>query len=383
MLTWIKHADLYAPAHLGRGDVLLEGTKILSVAPHLDLPLNFPGLRVVEAEDRKLVPGFIDLHVHIIGGGGEDGFSSRAPESRLTDFTTAGVTTVLGLLGTDGIARSLETLYAKACGLTDEGITCYMLTGSYGYPSATLTGGVERDLVLIDRCMGAKIAISDHRSSEMTYEELLRLATAVRRGGLLGKKAGLLTIHMGDGRENLNKLFRAAREAEVPLTTFLPTHVARNPDIFRESIRWIKAGGQADFTAGEPTPGGTARFMAQAVEQGADPARMTLSSDAFGSQPRFDENGNCVGLCYMTSSILRDELVNLVTNEGFPLEQALPFLTENPARVLRLSGKKGCIAPGADADLLLLEDDLSIHSVFAMGQAMISNRSVLVKGRFE
>ena len=383
MLTLIQNAEIYSPAHLGRGDVLLEGTKIVSVAPHLDLPLSFPDLHVVDGAGKKLVPGFIDLHVHIIGGGGEDGFSSRAPESRLTDFTTSGVTTVLGLLGTDGIARSLETLYAKAKGLTEEGITCYMLTGSYGYPSATLTGDVERDMVLIDRCMGAKIAISDHRSSEITYDELLRLATAVRRGGLLGKKAGLLTIHMGDGRENLNKLFRAAQEAEVPLTTFLPTHVARNPDIFRESIRWIKAGGQADFTAGEPTPGGTARFMAQAVRQGADPARMTLSSDAFGSQPRFDEHGNCIGLCYTTSSILRDELVNLVTNEGFSLEQALPFLTENPARVLRLSGTKGRIAPGSDADLLLLEDDLSVHSVYAMGQPMIEDHSILIKGRFE
>ena len=383
MLTWIKNAELYAPARLGRGDVLLEGTKIACMAPRLDLPSDLPGLRVVEAEGRKLVPGFLDLHVHIIGGGGEDGFSSRAPESRLTDFTSAGVTTVLGLLGTDGIARSLETLYAKACGLTEEGITCYMLTGSYGYPSATLTGSVERDLTLIDRCMGAKIAISDHRSSEITYEELLRLATAVRRGGLLGRKAGLLTIHMGDGRENLAKLFRAAEEAEVPMTTFLPTHVARNPDIFADSIRWIKAGGQADFTAGEPTPGGTARFLARAVAEGADPARMTLSSDAFGSQPRFDDHGNCVGLCYTTSSILLDELVSLVRAEGFSLEQALPFLTENPARVLRLSGRKGCIAPGADADLLLLEDDLSIHSVYAMGRPMLEDHSILVKGRFE
>ena len=383
MLILFKNADLYAPAHLGLGDILVEGTKIACVAPHLEIPTHVPGLRVVDCGGKKLVPGFLDLHVHIIGGGGEDGFSSRAPESRLTDFTTAGVTTVLGLLGTDGMARSLETLYAKSGALTEEGITCYMLTGSYGYPSATLTGGVERDLVLIDRCMGAKIALSDHRSSEITYEEFLRLATAVRRGALLGRKAGVLTIHMGDGRENLEKLFRAKEEAEVPLTTFLPTHVARNPDIFRDSIRWIKAGGQADFTAGEPTPGGTARFMARALREGADPGRMTLSSDAFGSQPRFDENGSCVGLCYMTSRILREELVRLVRNEGLTLAQALPFLTENPARVLRLSGKKGCITPGADADLLLLDEDLQIDSVYAMGRPMISDHAVLVKGRFE
>ena len=383
MLTLIQNADLYAPAHLGLGEVLIEGDKIGMVGRHLGIPEDLPGLTVVDAQGRKLVPGFIDLHVHVTGGGGEDGFSSRAPESRLTDFTTAGVTTVLGLLGTDGIARSLETLYAKVCGLREEGLSAWMLTGSYGYPSATLTGSVERDLVLIDRCMGAKIAISDHRSSELTYEELLRLATQVRRGAMLGKKAGVLTIHMGDGGENLEKLFRAAEESEVPLNTFLPTHVGRNPDILDDAIEWIRRGGQADFTAGETAPGGTARMMVKAIHEGADPARMTLSSDAFGSQPRFDEAGNCVGLCYTTSHVLGKELRNLVFQEGVPLEEALPFLTANPARVLRLEGRKGCIVPGADADVLLLEDDLGIDSVYAMGRAMIQHKTVLAKGRFE
>lgn len=383
MLTLIKNADLYAPAHLGLGEVLIEGDKIGMVGRRLGIPEDLPGLTVVDAQGRKLVPGFIDLHVHVTGGGGEDGFSSRAPESRLTDFTTAGVTTVLGLLGTDGIARSLETLYAKVCGLREEGLSAWMLTGSYGYPSATLTGSVERDLVLIDRCMGAKIAISDHRSSELTYEELLRLATQVRRGAMLGKKAGVLTIHMGDGRENLDKLFRAAGQSEVPLNTFLPTHVGRNPDVLDDATEWLRHGGQADFTAGETAPGGTARMMVNAIHQGADPGRMTLSSDAFGSQPRFDEAGNCVGLCYTTSHVLGKELRNLVFQEGLPLEEALGFLTANPARVLRLEGRKGAIAPGADADVLLLEDDLSIDSVYAMGRAMIQHKTVLAKGRFE
>lgn len=90
-----------------------EGGKIALIAPCGEIPSRFPTLQTVDAAGKPLVPGFIDLHVHITGGGGEDGFSSRAPESRLTDFTTAGVTTAVGLLGTDGIARSLETLYAR------------------------------------------------------------------------------------------------------------------------------------------------------------------------------------------------------------------------------------------------------------------------------
>ena len=383
MLTLIKNADVYTPRAIGRRDVLLAGDKITMIAPCGGIPEQFPALRVIDAAGKLLTPGFIDLHVHITGGGGEDGFSSRAPESRLTDFTEAGVTTAVGLLGTDGVTRSLEALYAKACALTEEGIDCYMLTGAYGYPSPALCGSTERDVVLIDRVIGAKIALSDHRSSEITYEELLRLASAVRRGGLLGRKAGLLTIHMGDGREGLSKLFRAAREAEVPLSTFLPTHVARNSALLEEAIEWIKAGGQADFTAGETSSGGTAHLMAYAMDKGADSGHMTLSSDAFGSQPRFDEQGRCTGLSYSTSRVLHDELVNLVQHEGFPLETALTFITCNPARVLRMEAQKGCIAEGADADLVLLGQALSIDGVFARGRQMVKNGQAIVKGRFE
>ena len=383
MLTLIKNADVYAPEHLGLKDLLLEGGKIALIAPRGAVPESFPTLRVFDAQAQVLAPGFIDLHVHVTGGGGEDGFSSRSPESRLTDFSTAGVTTLVGLLGTDGVARSLEALYAKVCALTEEGVDCRMLTGAYGYPSPTLCGSVERDLVLIDRVIGAKIALSDHRSSEITYEELLRLATAVRRGGMLGGKAGLLTLHMGDGREGLSKLFRAAKESAVPLNTFLPTHVSRNGNLLEEAVRWIKTGGQADFTAGEPAPGGTARQMVQALSEGADVCRMTLSSDAFGSQPRFDAQGNCIGLTYGTSRVLHGELVNLVRNEGVPLETALRFITANPARVMHLSGKKGCIAEGADADLVLLGQDLGIQAVFARGRQLVQDGQALVKGRFE
>ena len=72
-----------------------------------------------------------------IGGGGEGGFSTRTPEATLSDLTTAGVTTVVGTLGTDGIARDMNALLAKARGLEEEGITTYIYTGSYRLPLRT------------------------------------------------------------------------------------------------------------------------------------------------------------------------------------------------------------------------------------------------------
>ena len=51
----------------------------------------------------------MDAHVHNIGGGGEGGFQTRTPEIQLSKIKTAGLTTVFGLLGTDGIPRHVES----------------------------------------------------------------------------------------------------------------------------------------------------------------------------------------------------------------------------------------------------------------------------------
>lgn len=52
------------------------------------------------------VPGFVDMHVHVAGGGGEAGPASRTPEARLSELLLAGITTVVGLTGTDSVSRS-------------------------------------------------------------------------------------------------------------------------------------------------------------------------------------------------------------------------------------------------------------------------------------
>jgi beta-aspartyl-dipeptidase (metallo-type) len=67
------------------------------------------------------------------------------------DFLDAGVTTAIGVLGTDGVSRTVETLLFKARGLTNDGITALMFTGNYHWPLPTLTGSVKRDICLIEQ----------------------------------------------------------------------------------------------------------------------------------------------------------------------------------------------------------------------------------------
>jgi beta-aspartyl-dipeptidase (metallo-type) len=94
----------------------------------------------------------------------------------LTDITKAGVTTVVGCLGTDGCTRTMSNLLAKAKGLEEEGITTYVYTGSYQVPVRTVTGSIMDDVILLDKVIGCgEIAISDHRSSQPTKEEFAKI----------------------------------------------------------------------------------------------------------------------------------------------------------------------------------------------------------------
>lgn len=380
----LKNCDLYAPAHVGMRDVLIAGGRIEQISPDLSRFSAFELTETIDMAGQIVCPGLIDMHVHVTGGGGEQGPASRTPEIRASELFLSGVTTVVGLLGTDGLSRSLENLLFKCRALEEEGLTTLMLTGSYRYPSPTLTGDVQRDIALIDKIIGVKIAVSDHRGSGVTGEELIRLGSEARLGGMLSGKPGLVVMHMGASDFRLDPLFYALEHSDVPAGNYLPTHCCRSPELVSEAARFTQMGGTIDFTADDAdAPVGTAAAIADALCKGADPGRITLSSDACGSQPVFDETGACIGLTYTTPKTLLCELRRMVQSQQIPLETALRFLTENPARVLGLSGRKGVLAPGADADIAVLSPDFSLRSLFAKGKAAVKDGAALMKGRFE
>ena len=384
----LRNVETFTPAPAGRTDILIAGERIIRVEPGLRVPDGF--CDVVDASRLVAVPGFIDGHVHMMGGGGEGGYATRTPELALSDAIRGGVTTLVGCLGTDGVTRSGEGLLAKARGLADEGLSTFIYTGHYSVPVQTITGSIERDLLLIDKVIGVgEVALSDHRSTQPTFDEFARVAAEARRGGILSGKAGVVNVHMGDGPRGLSLLRRIIAETEIPVTQFLPTHINRNPTLFEEGIAYAKAGGLVDFTTST-----VPAFLAQGevksstglrrmLDAGVNIAHITFTSDGQGSLPDFDAQGQLRRLEIGRVTSLFAEVRDAVQQDGVPFETALQVITSNPARILKLKGK-GQIVAGADADLVLLDAaTLAITGTIARGRWLMRDGELLVKGTFE
>jgi beta-aspartyl-dipeptidase (metallo-type) len=388
MLLLIKSADVYAPESGGRCDLLIGGGKILRMEPDIRIARKY--CDVIDARNLYAVPGFIDGHVHIMGGGGEGGFASRTPDLPLTDAISGGITTLVGCLGTDGITRSMAGLLAKAKSLEEEGISTFVYSGSYGVPLRTLMPSLEEDLLFIDKVIGAgEVALSDHRSSQPTFEAFTQVVAMARRGGMLSGKAGIVNVHLGDGSRGLEFLRRVLAETELSANQMLPTHINRNQHLFEEGIAYAQAGGFVDFTTStlasylEDGEIPCAKALSRMLKAGVDPGQITFTSDGQGSLPDWDRNGRLQEISVGRVTSLFPAVRQAVLEEGIPLEVALRVITSNPARILKLKSK-GRLAPGMDADIVLLsQKDHEIQTVVAKGRLLMKSGKLLAKGMFQ
>jgi beta-aspartyl-dipeptidase (metallo-type) len=282
----------------------------------------------------------------------------------------------------------MESLLAKANGLEKEGISTYIFVGSYQIPVVTLTGSVRTDIILIDKVIGAgEIAVSDHRSSQPTFEEFCRLAAECRVGGMLGGKAGILHCHLGDGERRLKMFFRLIESTEIPVTQIIPTHCNRNRELLEESIRFVQKGGYIDLTADlDPDPPEDGHLsVATAIrlcqEENSPLTNITVSSDANGSLPVFDEEGILTGLTIATQKSLLTNFKHLVQEEILSPTEAARLFSTNTADFYKLE-YKGKIQEGNDADLIFLDDQWDLTGLIAKGQKMMWDGELLVKGTF-
>lgn len=387
----IQNGEVFGPRAMGRRDILAGGGKILAIEKSVHAG-GLPGeVDVIDAQGLAVVPGFVDGHQHFTGGGGEGGFHTRTPEMQLSMNTTNGVTTAVGLLGTDALTRSVESLYAKTQAFNAEGLTAFMLTGSYWHPSPTITGSVARDLVYLQPVIGCKLALSDIRGPHLEASDLAALAAGIRVAALVADKPGIITVHTGVKPSGLDLIFEIVRKHGTRPDMFIPTHInRRTPRLTEQVLELARLGAVVDATCMNSLPAEdsahmpAAEFACLADENGLFD-RVAFSSDAGGSLPVWNEDrSRIVGMGIGTPASLLFELSSLVNQKGMPLEKALGPLTTTPARVYGLAGVKGELKAGADADILVLDPAaMAVRDVLARGAVMIRNRVVEKKGYFE
>lgn len=390
MISLVKGCRVYAPDHLGFKDVLLAGGKIEGIYENISIGDSSIDINIIDGKGKLMFPGFIDSHVHIIGGGGEGGYHTRTPEIQLSSLIENGITSVVGCIGTDGVCRHMNSLIAKVKSLKEEGMSAYAYTGSYEVPVKTATESIKSDLMLIDEIIGVgEIALSDHRSSQPSFDGFVNLVAQSRIGGLLSNKAGIVNVHLGDGMRRLKYLFDLIEQTEIPAEQLLPTHINRNNDLFEMGLEYVKKGGYIDLTTscdldhmenGELRAGeGLGVFL----EKGMEIEHITFSSDGNGSMPRFDSNGNLAGLGICSVSSLYREVKFAVNEFNVPIDKAISVITSNVARLLKLNNK-GRIKEGNDADIVIVdEESMNIDTVFAMGKIVVERGKAIVKGTFE
>jgi len=385
VLTLVSNAHVFAPEDLGICHLLVGGGRILALSSERDAVATAFAVET-DLGGRCLVPGLIDCHAHLTGGGGESGFSSRVPPVPLGRFTTAGVTSVVGVLGTDDTTRDTRSLVAQANALREEGLSAWCHTGGYHIPPVTLTGSVRDDIVFIDPVIGVgEVALSDHRSSQPTLDELLRLASEAHVAGLIARKAGILHLHLGDGERGMDLIRQGMDQSELPARVFNPTHVNRRKALFDEALSLAERGCTIDITA-FPVAEGEDAWSAEVallryLESGAPVDRVTISSDGGGCLPVWNEQGEMTKMDIGQPSILPQTLKSLL-DQGMPLQQALPAFTSNVAGLLRLPGK-GRIRQGFAADFIVLDAEHRIDDVVVAGVWHVKDKHQQVFGQFE
>ncbi|MBN8944731.1 MAG: beta-aspartyl-peptidase [Rhizobiales bacterium] len=376
-LTLLRAGAVFAPAALGARDLLLGGGRILAMGEDLRPAAATLGVtEIIEAPEGKLLPGLIDQHMHFLGGGEADGPAGRMPELSAGEILGAGITTAGSLLGTEMEAKTLPQLLRKAHELDAAGLTSFIYTGSMRLPAPCMTGSVRSDIALIEKVLGAKSAIAERLYPNLDFPALAALAGELAQARAMTGKAAVLHLHVGRLRSGLEPVFELLDRVDFPADQVVPTHINRSPELlplFDQGIRFARQGGVIDFTCClGPLDGIASGFdvvaaVRRALGAGVPLANITLSSDAGVAVPDPARSG---GFRSVPPAILFRDLRRLVREAGLSWAEALPLVTSNVARVLRLGASKGGIAVGMDADLLLLDEADDAVMVIARGHCL-------------
>ena len=386
MKTVIVGAKALLPECIRQCQAVVENGCILDVAEHVPLA---PDDRVIQGEGLYLCPGFVDIHVH--GGGGFSAMSGKAEDviAMANAHARHGTTSILPTTLAAPLPNLLKAVQGvrRAAALPcDAAILGVHLEGPCLSPAQTgaqspddLKTPAETDLTpLLDawpggvRMMGAApelpgaLALGDQLAargvvasiahSNATYSQV---EEALSHGycdvtHLYSSCSGLIRVHsyrvpgVIEAGLNLDALTVQviADGKHLPLSLLQLIYRCKGA----EKIELITDG--LEFAAGDLVEGTVYRQLNGVETVYEDGVMKLLSRESFAG-----------------SVATMHRCVRTMVQAGIPLRQAVRMASENPARRVG-AAKKGRIAPGMDADLLLLDEKLDVKWVMAGGRVI-------------
>ena len=385
----VIHADrAFTPfEEISDAVLVIQGSKISAVGQKgkVDLPR---GGREIHARGRTVVPGFVDVHIH--GAGGHDVMEGTREALEIITATVAAHGTT-SLVATTVTASEKETCDSVA------GIARFILDTSQ-FPARELSAeilGIHFEGPFISQ---ARRGVHPAKWIAHPSSELLALLLREARGTaqiltLAPELPGALDLILAARRAGLvislghtDATYEQA-QAAIDLGASHAAHVFN-------AMRPFSHRGTGVIGAVLTSPKVSAELIADGVhvDEAAmrmlvelkTPERVILVSDGISATGMPDgkyqlgmfevkvsggvarnAEGKLAG-----STLTLDRALRNIIALGVPLASALRMVTSNPARQIGLGTRKGVLAPGADADLVFLDDKLEVTAVMTRGAGL-------------
>ncbi|MGO9640928.1 MAG: N-acetylglucosamine-6-phosphate deacetylase [Candidatus Acidiferrales bacterium] len=363
--------------------ILLDGPKIAAVGMRGQIALP-RGTQEMTMPAGTIVPGFVDVHIH--GAGGKDVMDGGAASLEIVAATAArfGTTSLVATTVTaspehtcrsvEAIARWMESQFAETravkaevLGIHFEGpFICAARRGVHplewiAAPSTSLLGrflgaarGAARILTLAPEIPGALDLVHAARGAGVvvslghTDASFDEASAAIRAGARHAAHVFNAMRPFSHRETGVLGAVLTSREVTAEL-------IADGVHVDGTAIRLLLAAKGVDRTV--------------LVSDGTAATGMPDGSYRLGTFEVSVRGGVCRNAegKLAGSTLTLDRAVRHMVELGVPLAEAVRMATWNPARVLGIEGRKGTLGAGADADLVLLDEQLHVARVMARG----------------
>ena len=379
MLTQIINGKIHTPqGWLKNGSVIICDNKILEVS---NCDLAVVGAKIVDARGMYIVPGGVEIHVH--GGGGRDFMegSEDAFRTAVDAHMQHGTTSIFPTLSSSSIpmiqaaARTTEKLMAEK----DSPILGLHLEGHYF--NMKMAGGQIPEYIK-NPDPNEYIPLLEETNCIKRWDASPELPGALQFGKYVSSKGILVSVaHTQAEFEDIRAGYDAGYTHATHFYNAMPGFHKKNEYKYEGTVESIYLMDDMTVEAiadGIHVPPTILRliYKVKGVEKTAL-ITDALACAASDSQTAFDprviiEDGVCklADRSALAGSIATmDRLIQTMTFKAeVPLFDVCRMISETPAKIMGVYDRKGSLERGKDADILLLDKNLDVRAVWAMGK---------------